>query len=64
MKCDDCINQKIYRTGSDEYPSCTTISYCSSGHWENGYETNENSPNIDVWDKCNDFKQQEQWKQQ
>ena len=64
MKCDDCINQKTYKTGLDEYPSCTIISYCSKGHWENGYETEESDPNVDVWNKCNNFKQKEEWKQQ
>jgi hypothetical protein len=59
MNCDICVNQKNYRTGFDDYPSCTTIFYCEKGHWENGYVTDEKDPNIDVWENCKDFKNKE-----
>lgn len=33
--CTECKFFKVYTTGIDEYPQCTTIAYCSKGHWLN-----------------------------
>ena len=53
FKCDSCQFRKHYRTGYDDYPSCTTIEYCSKGHWENGVP--DSAEKVDVWLNCEDF---------
>jgi hypothetical protein len=53
LKCDTCQFNKTYRTGYDDYPPCTTIGYCSKGHWENGAPGSADK--IDVWFNCEDF---------
>jgi len=58
MKCDDCENDGWYTTGRDEYPPCTSISYCKKGHWENGPgpQCEGQFGIIDPWNDCNDYK--------
>lgn len=34
MICSECTSYRIYRTGDDEYPPLTMVSYCSKGHWD------------------------------
>jgi len=53
IKCDKCQFRKRYRTGADEYPACTTIEYCSKGHWEGG--DIPSAEDIDNWSNCADF---------
>lgn len=48
--CTECKFFKVYTTGIDEYPQCTTIAYCSKGHWENGSPTGDYEAN-----DCNDY---------
>lgn len=52
-KCDNCQFKKKYTTGRDEYPSCTTIEFCSKGHWKNGDIPSVDD--IDKWSNCTDF---------
>jgi hypothetical protein len=49
--CNNCINRKMYRTGSDEYPANTNVEYCSKGHWENGHRLQDG----ESFDNCVDF---------
>ena len=49
--CERCQNIKAYHTGLDEYPPCTTLPYCSKGHWFDSPEDIKD----DAWADCNDF---------
>lgn len=59
MKCDDCENECVYSTGSDEYPPLTTMTACKKDHWfdDPGPQCEEQSGMDDPWINCIDYKQ-------
>lgn len=59
MKCDNCKHLKVYTTGRDEYPPCTTIPYCEKGHWDGDPIDFNATDENDLWVNCLDYEQTE-----